>query len=207
MGQPLTTLQAFRLLASTPSSDPAVDRRTHVDLAEQVDHLTDLYRALRLLLEVETDHSPSFETAPGQIINRLQPEWQHRALRRGVTLTLVWQNQPLVRLPISSERLFDLLFDATLSGILEAGHLQITVTHQPESLQLTVTGGSLPTSSPAPAWIVRVAIFLLEARGVRVALDAEPVRTQADCSEPARRPGTHLLPSHPMSIIKLRQHG
>ena len=77
MGQPLTALQLFRVMAVTG----VMDAEMVGDVAGQVESATEMYRALRMLIEA-ADQAPEVTNA-GTIVERFAEEWGRRAARQG----------------------------------------------------------------------------------------------------------------------------
>ncbi len=192
MGQPLTTLQGYRLLPVLPASERA---DLIADMAEQVERVTDFYRDLRSLFAAERSRADT-STGPGCTLRTLEPEWQRLAARHDVTLiTNFLPESPIPRrLSRRAQQAIDHIVQAALASTPATSQIRILATEacsQTGNDEHGVTVRCLidttsptvspisPKLSPPPPTIcgaLRMAQALLQAEGGRVVYNLQPFR-------------------------------
>lgn len=170
MGQPLTSLQLCRVPAMRDGGDEG-GREMLEEFAGQVESLTEMYRALRLLLEGGQGEVEPMEA--GLMVRRLERDWQRRAARRRVGLRVeIDAAAGRVLGGAGVEQGLDQIFDAVLSGAAAGSIREVTV----RGGEAEVTfGGWQSGAAAAETWMLRVARVLIERAGGDVIYTGQPM--------------------------------
>ena len=167
MGQPLTTLQCCRLLAARCGTDTGMV----ADLADQVDGLTDIYQALRMLLETQT--SGDADTLR-QLVEQMEVRWRRSALRRRAQLEIQFLGGEHRSAGTSVETALEHLFEAALRSVPVGGRITVTVNAEGELVRVAFLGGNLLGPGWRPTWKLRAAEALLGVRQGGVVYSVQP---------------------------------
>ena len=201
MGQPLTTLQACRLMPLLA----AVERDALAsEMADQVERVTELYRELRSLLE-DASTSSDLATRPSlrEFLHGEAVAWESQAERRNVTLLLkLPEKAAAVGVSGRAERAIRNVVGAAVAQAPPGGQLRLLAYEQPEEGRCRVlvevlaatsqpgapasrppASGASASGPPARASIgLRVAEALLESEGGRVVYNLQPFRATIELS-------------------------
>lgn len=140
------------------------------EFAGQVESLTEMYRALRLLIEGCEGEVEAAEV--GSLVRRLEGGWRRLAARRGVELRVeVDAASGRMLGGAAVEQAVDRIFDAVLSGIAAGA----AVTVRGRNGELTVIGGGSDGSMFKETWVLRVARVLIESAGGSVVYSGQPM--------------------------------
>lgn len=168
MGQPLTALQMCRVLALKG----AAEAEAMEDLAAQVESATEVYRALRMLIEASTRAAEV--TDLGVMLRRMEADWRRRVDRRGGLLRLeVARAAERVLGGAGTEQALDRIFDAVLSGVMFGTEMEMLV--RTEDADLVLSGSGPNGGIEEQAWTLRVARILIESSGGGVVYSGHPV--------------------------------
>lgn len=166
MGQPLTSLQLCRVPGVRDAGD-GDGREVLEEFAGQVESLTEMYGALRLLLEGCEGEVEAIEA--GSVVRRLERQWRRKAARRGVGLRVEATAGPGRVLGGSGvEQGLDRIFDAVLSGAAR----EVTVW---EGEAEVIFGGWQAGATAVETWMLRVARVLIERAGGSVVYTGQPM--------------------------------
>ncbi len=167
MGQPLTGLQLCRVLALKGGAD----REALGEMAGQVDSATEVYRALRLLLEAGEGEAEVMEV--GAMVQRMEAGWGRRIARQGGALRVeVGESSGRVVGGIGVEESFHSVFEAVSSAVLAGTEREITV--RGSGAEIVVFGGESGVPREE-TWTLRVARLLLEKAGGGVVYSWHPI--------------------------------
>ncbi len=182
MGQPLTILQTCRLLTGAPQVDAERAMDLLPEMAEQVERITELYRGVRSLFEVEADAMRCERQSLKALVDRLEPEWRRRASRRDVLLSLELGGDegPWIHAG-RGEEVLARVFDAVLASVSVRGRMQISWICEGGNRGLAVEGGSLGDLTAAAGGLnLRIAEALLRAEGGHLVCENEPMRVRLE---------------------------
>ena len=174
MGQPLTTLQSCRLFAHRPEKLAAGNASLLQEMADQVDQVTELYRALRLLLDPdETLAAHPNERRPNlrETLGKRTPAWRRQASHQQVTLAIETDQDDQTAPRAPAEQALDTIFATVLTSVPPNGCLHII--HRAAHVRLA--GGDQVPPGWAPAWTLRAAGTLLASCGARVRYTTQPL--------------------------------
>lgn len=167
MGQPLTGLQMCRVLAMKGAADAEVLG----DLAGQVESATEVYRALRMLLEASEGEAETMEV--GAMVRRMEADWGRRVDRRGAMLRVeVGESSGRVMGGVGLEQGLDQVFEAVLREVLAGTEREVTVRASGAEV---VFGGGESGAQIRETWTLRVARLLIENAGGCVVYSGHPV--------------------------------
>ena len=179
MGQPLTTLQIFRLATAVPSTEMNEIKTLLPEMAEQVDRMTDLYRGIRGLFEAEAAASQVDELSLSVLLERLEPEWRRQAFQHHVQIRFELEGRatmPCLRMSRGLKALSD-LFDVILPSVLVNGILLVTWVSDQNARTLRMTGGHASDWYIGSAKLNRqVSAALLKAEGCDLICEDWPMR-------------------------------
>lgn len=157
MGQPLTGLQLCRVLVLKSGADAEVLG----DLAGQVESATEVYRALRML--VEGSEGEAEVTEVGAMVQRFEGEWKRRAARRGAMLRVeLGESSGRVMGGVGVEQGLDQVFEAVLREVLAGTEREVTM--RGSGAEIVFCGGDSGVRIQE-TWTLRVARCLIERAG------------------------------------------
>ena len=170
MGQPLTILQMGRVLASKGGGGGDAGQVLE-ELAGQVDSLTEMYRALRMLIEASEGEAESMEVA--LMLRRMEVMWGRRASRRGGVLRVDLDTMASgVFAGVGVEQALDRIFDAMLAGDADGTRREVRVSGEGLEVVFCAEGRDVVFEE---TWTLRVARALIEGSGGGVAYSGHPV--------------------------------
>lgn len=162
MGQPLTSLQLYRLL----EVEDADKRETRGEIAGQIELLTEMYQALRFLLEAGEEETEVTELAP--MVHRLERGWCRFAARRGITLRLEFDGTAgRILGGAGVAQALDHIVEKALESARQAVSVWIG------TAEIVIDGAS-PRASEAQTWMLRAARVLIERAGGAVIYGGQP---------------------------------
>ncbi len=182
MGQPLTILQMGRVLASKGGAD-ADYGQVLGEVAGQVDSLTEMYRALRMLIEASEAEAEEMEVAG--MLRRMEVMWGRRAARQGGVLRMDVDTMASgVFAGVGVEQALDRIFEGVLHGdVAPARAAALAGDADGPRTEVRVLGDGLEVVFCADGrdvvfaetWTLRVARALIEGGGGGVAYSGHPV--------------------------------
>ncbi len=172
LGQPLTALQTCRLLARIPQV--RADENVLEEMANQIDTVTEIYQALRMVLETETGSRKDGEDRLDEIVPQMESRWTRLTSRRGIRMTLVCGQMELRCERERLELALDRIFEAVLSSVPDGATLRVEVAAMGARAQIVLLGGDQTEPGWRRTWSLRAAESLLGQIGGRVVYTFHP---------------------------------
>ena len=141
------------------------------ELAGQVDSLTEMYRALRMLIEASEGEAEEMEVA--LMLRRMEVMWGRRAARRGGVLRMdVDMMASGVSAGVGVEQALDRIFEGVLHGDADGMGREVRVRGEGVEVVFCADGRDVAFEE---TWTLRVARALIEGSGGGVVYSGHPV--------------------------------